>query len=93
MEFLIALIVALAIAYYAYVKGYNPIIWFFAAVPAGVISLASLLLLPWMNDPQITPAEHKRLALIGNIVGGVMIIVNVLIIIFINQLFLLYEAD
>ena len=78
MGFLILLIVCAITAYYASVKGYNPVIWFFAA---GAISLIILLILPWVNSPQNTAAERERLASNGNTVGGVLIIVGVILLI------------
>jgi hypothetical protein len=76
MAIIVLLVVGAITAYYASWKGYNPLIWFFAG---GVIGLVLLLLLPNVNDPSHFAHERAQLTRNGNIVGGVLVVISVVI--------------
>jgi len=75
---ILLIIIYVAMAYYAAIKGYNPIIWFFAAIPLFLISLISLLMLPWAKSSEYTDDARRRLVLKGNLTGAGLVILNIL---------------
>ena len=50
-------------------KGYNPVIWFFAANIVGLIALAFL---PAANAPDLWDSERAERTKRGNIIGGIL---------------------
>ena len=60
-------------------KGYNAVIWFFAA---GAIGLIFILFLPDTNNEKYNPEKAKDWVGIGNKIGGSIVCIAVIFFIF-----------
>jgi len=67
---LMALLICAATASSAYRKGYNPVLWFFAGGPIGILTL---LVLPDTKKVSRTDEENIRLRKRGDKIGAVLI--------------------
>lgn len=64
---ILLVIVAIAMTYLAKRKGFNPLLWVFAA---NIIGLVILLFLPAATQDGIDEHERKKRAYFGNMVGA-----------------------
>jgi len=70
MGLVILVLLGLITAGFAYRKGFNPVIWFFAA---GILGLLVLAFLPYVNEKSTLTLEQiaaKKKS--GNFIGGVI---------------------
>ena len=67
--FLLYVVIPVITGILAMRKGYNFFLWLFAA---GIIGLIILAFLPFANKPELAAEDSKRLRTKGNITGGVI---------------------
>lgn len=73
---LIFLVFGLLTAYLAHRKGYNPVLWFFAA---GLIGLICILILPDVSKSDMSDEERAGQIKRGNIIGGVIVALSLVL--------------
>ena len=56
-------------------KGYNPLLWFFAA---GIIGLITLAFLPFANKGDLSEEEKIKKVKLGNIIGSVFAVITLI---------------
>lgn len=83
LKLLLYLVFCVITAYLAKRKGYNPIIWFFAA---GVVGLIILAFLPFTNKGNLTEEERRKKVKIGNTIG-IIVIVTAFIVVVLFEIF------
>lgn len=76
---IISLIACIITAYLAKKKGYNPVLWFFAA---GIPGLLIFAFLPYTNKGNLSEEERLKKVKKGNTIGGVLIAIAIIFIMF-----------